>query len=78
MNDELLPCPFCGGSVSVIPCCYLDEYTDESSYSWKIAHNDLHSGCHCSLNVYGEYRTLECKEADAQKQRLIEAWNTRA
>lgn len=78
MSEVLLLCPFCGGSVSVVPCCHLDEYTDESSYSWAIAHNDFNIGCWCSLNLPGEYRTLECEEADKQKQRLVQAWNTRA
>jgi len=78
MDNKLLECPFCGGSVSVIPLCYLDEETDERSYSWTISHNDFGNKCSCKLSEYGEYRTLECKEADEQKQRLINSWNTRA
>lgn len=83
MREELKPCPFCGGSVSpvyVIGDWYEDgENTGLNSYSWSIRHNVRHSTCLLrSFYDYGEFRTLDCKEADEQKQRIIEAWNTRA
>ena len=82
-TTELLPCPFCGGSVSVCVCIgdWYDENDeiDGDSYEWTIMHNDFHSKCDLrSFHVSGIYRTLDCAEANEQKQRLIAAWNTRA
>ena len=82
--DTLKPCPFCGGSVSIqrmIGTWYENgEETEYDSYQWAILHNKWFTS-RCPADTFAEhesFRTLECSEADAQKQRLIQAWNTRA
>lgn len=82
-TTELLPCPFCGGSVSICVCIgdwyNENDEIDGDSYKWTIRHSDFHSKCDLrSFDVSGRYRTLDCAEANEQKQRLIAAWNTRA
>ncbi len=77
MNDELKPCPFCGGVEHIKPdfdevffdTKHLDDYFDEENATWTgfyVICNDLEGGCGASSGY------------EHTEEEAIAAWNRRA
>lgn len=69
-NDELKPCPFCGGEAEVVSM----HYRDEDLTLWQVR---------CKTRPYDVDDENRCYTADSfisfdDKEKAIEAWNTRA
>ena len=70
---ELLPCPFCGGGVSIAKA------GDKSRLWWFITRGNGENKCTCRVFMESEEfcvnDTMELKQR--LKQDLIDKWNTR-
>lgn len=62
MSDELLPCPFCGGSV------YIERTIDGREWFGVVCRNTMNRGGTCAIQQL----------PSASREAAIERWNTRA
>lgn len=72
MQNKLLPCPFCGGEVSIALC-------GDDEYSWWIVTRGKNKAkdknCHCRL--FMESGAFYDEDGEVEKEYLIKKWNTR-
>lgn len=74
MNEELKPCPFCGGTVSISL-----HGTRISEYWWSI-NRGLNDQTNCTCRLFMEsdkFDYFNAERKEEAKKRLIEGWNTR-
>ena len=72
MNDELLPCPFCGGEVTISE----GSYDYDGGDRWYVYSADVVCSCGCTLHVDNAWP----KEYVSEEHSLdfaIAAWNRR-
>ena len=69
--DKLLPCPFCGGEVSIALC------GDGFDAWWFITRGHGENACKCSLFMESEKFNKDSEMADFVADDLIAAWNRR-
>jgi len=72
MNKTLLPCPFCGGEVSIALC------GDGFDAWWFITRGHGENACKCRLFMESEKFNKDSEMADFVADDLIVAWNSRA
>ena len=70
--DKLLPCPFCGGEVSIALC------GDGFDEWWFITRGHGKNACKCRLFMESEKFNNDSEMADFIADDLIAAWNRRA
>ena len=68
---ELLPCPFCGGEVSIALC------GDGFDAWWFITRGHGENACKCRLFMESEKFNKDSEMADFVADDLIAAWNSR-
>lgn len=71
MMDKLLPCPFCGGEVSIALC------GDGFDAWWFITRGHGENACKCRLFMESEKFNKDSEMADFVADDLIAAWNRR-
>ena len=72
MSNTLLPCPFCGGEVSIALC------GDGFDAWWFITRGHGENACKCRLFMESEKFNNDSEMADFVADDLIAAWNRRA
>ena len=72
MSETLLPCPFCGGEVSIALC------GDGFDAWWFITRGHGENACKCRLFMESEKFNKDSEMADFVADDLIAAWNRRA
>lgn len=72
MSNTLLPCPFCGGEVSIALC------GDGFDAWWFITRGHGENTCKCRLIMESEKFNKDSEMADFVADDLIAAWNRRA
>ena len=72
MDKTLLPCPFCGGEVSIALC------GDGFDAWWFITRGHGENACKCRLFMESEKFNKDSEMADFVADDLIAAWNRRA
>ena len=70
--DKLLPCPFCGGEVSIALC------GDGFDAWWFITRGHGENACKCRLFMESEKFNKDSEMANFVADDLIAAWNRRA
>ncbi len=79
MNEELKPCPFCGGEMEPAVMCYQHPY-DQSYMDWLKA-NGILPPIMTGFNSGYVVRCYHCGAESAErstKERAAETWNRRA
>ena len=69
MNEELKPCPFCGGEAVLMHMDYGDGYLPEVQTVW---------GVYCRKDLSSEHGHGHYIDNYATEQEAIDAWNRRA
>lgn len=72
MTEKLLPCPLCGGEVSIALC------GDGFDAWWFITRGHGENACKCRLFMESEKFNKDSEMADFVAEDLIAAWNRRA
>ena len=72
MTEKLLPCPLCGGEVSIALC------GDEFDSWWFITRGHGENACKCRLFMESEKFNKDSEMADFVAEDLIAAWNRRS
>ena len=74
MNEKLKPCPFCGGTVTII----LDGITDLKKDWWEITGHASLCTCKCRVSMRSKIFTFGRNyKGNREKKELIETWNRR-
>lgn len=74
MNEELKPCPFCGGTVRITL-----HGTKPTDYWWSINRGlDKDTKCTCRLFMESnKFNNFNAERKEEEIQKLIRKWNTR-
>lgn len=72
MQNELKPCPFCGGEVSIA-------LTGQGIINWLFV---THKNCNCRVFMESDRFYIDHDNVDSEREKamhnLVEAWNRRS
>lgn len=74
-TNELKPCPFCGGTVTIV----WDGEVDSSKDWWEITGKGSRCTCKCGISMRSKIFTYGRKgyKGEREKEELIKTWNRR-
>ena len=77
MQNELKPCPFCGGEVSIA-------LTGQGIINWLFVtrgHSKINKNCNCRVFIESDRFYINHDNVDSEREKamhnLVEAWNRR-